>query len=83
MTYKFSNLEIQILELLLESKNNAEIAEKLRIKLDELLAHINLILFKLNAQSKTEAVIKAIKASIISLKKSNIVFIPRNVIKFF
>lgn len=60
-----SEIEIKILELLSKSKTNAEIAKALTIRLDEICQYVNFILFKLNSQSKTEAVIKAIKYSII------------------
>lgn len=67
LSKKFTNTEIRILKLLMNGLRDFEIALVLANDNDSVGKQINEILNKLNAGSKTEAVINAIKLGIISL----------------
>jgi DNA-binding NarL/FixJ family response regulator len=55
------------LQLLAEGLPNKQIAQKLAISANTVKFHINAILSKLDAQSRTEAVVKATRAGLIIL----------------
>jgi DNA-binding NarL/FixJ family response regulator len=59
--------ELQVLQLLAEGLPNKQIAQKLAISANTVKFHINAILSKLDAQSRTEAVVKATRAGLIIL----------------
>lgn len=59
--------ELQVLQLLAEGLPNKQIAQKLTISANTVKFHINAILSKLDAQSRTEAVVKATRAGLIIL----------------
>jgi two-component system, NarL family, nitrate/nitrite response regulator NarL len=59
--------ELQVLRLLAEGKSNKEIARKLGISEHTIKFHVNAILGKLNAQSRTEAVVTATRLGLILL----------------
>jgi two-component system, NarL family, nitrate/nitrite response regulator NarL len=59
--------ELQVLQLLAEGLPNKQIAQKLAISANTVKFHINAILSKLDAQSRTEAVVRATRAGLIIL----------------
>lgn len=59
--------EREVLQLLAEGLPNKSIAQKLEISANTVKFHINAILSKLDAQSRTEAVVKATRAGLIIL----------------
>ena len=59
--------ELQVLRLLAEGKSNKEIARALGISEHTVKFHVNAILGKLNAQSRTEAVVSATRLGLILL----------------
>ena len=71
---KLTSREYQILFLLSEFKENNEIAEELYISVSTVKANIASILRKLNAYSRTEAVVIGIKRGLLSIEN----VIPRN-----
>lgn len=67
LSKKFTRTEIRILKLLMNGLRDFEIAIVLATNEEFATKQIRLILDKLNARSKTEAVINAIKLGIIGL----------------
>ena len=59
--------EQQVLQLLAEGLTNKAIAERLAISGHTVKFHVNAILGKLNAQSRTEAVVRATRAGLLAL----------------
>ncbi len=59
--------ERQVLQLLAEGLTNKAIAEQLAISRHTVKFHVNAILGKLNAQSRTEAVVRATRAGLLAL----------------
>lgn len=68
MNKNISKAELDVLELMLEGLKNAEIASILGLSVRTVDTHVDKILKKLKARNRTEAVITAIKLSIIKLK---------------
>ncbi len=60
--------EIEVLGLVAEGLRNREIANCLGLSLSTVKAHVNSILEKLDAQDRTEAVTRALRRGLISLK---------------
>jgi two-component system nitrate/nitrite response regulator NarL len=59
--------ELDVLQLLAEGAANKEIARRLEISEHTVKYHVNAILSKLSAQSRTEAVVRATRAGLILL----------------
>ncbi len=59
--------EMEVLQLLAEGLPNKQIAQLLAISPNTVKFHINSILTKLNAQSRTEAVVRATRSGLIIL----------------
>lgn len=59
--------EIEVLQLLAEGLTNKAIARRLAISEHTVKFHVNALLGKLNAQSRTEAVVRATRLGLISL----------------
>lgn len=59
--------EMEVLELLAEGLTNKGIAERLAISQHTVKFHVNSILGKLNAQSRTEAVVRATRLGLLAL----------------
>lgn len=59
--------EIEVLQLLAEGLTNKAIAQRLAISDHTVKFHVNALLGKLNAQSRTEAVVRATRLGLISL----------------
>jgi DNA-binding NarL/FixJ family response regulator len=59
--------ETEVLQLLAEGLPNKQIAQQLAISPNTVKFHINSILTKLNAQSRTEAVVRATRSGLIIL----------------
>ena len=59
--------ELDVLQLLAEGAANKEIARRLEISEHTVKYHVNAILGKLSAQSRTEAVVRATRAGLIML----------------
>ena len=62
---KLNEKEITILRMLVDGLQNIDIAQLLTVNIQNVELRIENILRKLQAKSKTEAVVKAIKHSII------------------
>jgi DNA-binding NarL/FixJ family response regulator len=59
--------EMEVLQLLAEGMTNKAIAEQLQISRHTVKFHVNAILGKLNAQSRTEAVVRATRTGLLAL----------------
>jgi len=59
--------ESEVLHLIAEGLPNKQIAQKLSISEHTVKFHVNAILTKLGAQSRTEAVVRATRAGLIAL----------------
>ena len=59
--------EMEVLKLLAEGLTNKAIAEQLNISRHTVKFHVNAILGKLNAQSRTEAVVRATRSGLLAL----------------
>ncbi len=59
--------EIEVLQLLVEGLSNRAIASRLDISEHTVKYHVNAIMSKLNAQSRTEAVVRAARLGLIAL----------------
>ncbi len=60
-----SEREFQVLKLLVDGFSNKKIAAELDISVDTVKCHMKSILLKLNARSRTQAAIEALKAGLI------------------
>lgn len=59
--------ELEVLQLLAEGLANKAIAQRLRVSEHTVKFHVNAILSKLNAQSRTDAVVRATRSGLIIL----------------
>lgn len=59
--------EIQVLQAIVNGACNAEIAESLNIAQETVKTHVKNILHKLKARDRTQAVVIALRASLVSL----------------
>ncbi len=59
--------EMEVLQLLAEGLTNMAIADRLSISRHTVKFHVNAILTKLNAQSRTEAVVRATRSGLLAL----------------
>lgn len=59
--------EEEVLQYLIEGYSNPQIAKKLIISNSTAKAHVSNIFYKLNAKNRVEAIVRAIKANIISI----------------
>jgi DNA-binding NarL/FixJ family response regulator len=59
--------EIQVLQAIVNGACNAEIAESLNITPETVKTHVKNILHKLKARDRTQAVVIALRASLVSL----------------
>jgi len=59
--------EIQVLQAIVNGACNAEIAESLHITPETVKTHVKNILHKLKARDRTQAVVIALRASLVSL----------------
>lgn len=64
-TYGLTDREIEVLALIVEGLNNAEIAKRLVITLSTAKAHVHSILQKLYCTNRTQATIQAVKEGLI------------------
>jgi DNA-binding NarL/FixJ family response regulator len=64
-TYGFSQREIQVLKLLAQGKNNAEIAKMLNLSVNTVKGHIRRILTKMSVSDRLKAVVKALELGIV------------------
>jgi two-component system, NarL family, nitrate/nitrite response regulator NarL len=62
-----SSRELEVLRYLAEGLSNKEIARKMAISENTIKFHVNAILGKLGAQSRTEAVVRATRAGLVML----------------
>lgn len=62
-----SSRELEVLRYLAEGLSNKEIARKMAISENTIKFHVNAILGKLGAQSRTEAVVRATRAGLVLL----------------
>lgn len=60
--------EREVLELVGAGESNAEIADELRIQISTVESHLNNVLAKLGARSRTEALTRAVQRGIIALE---------------
>lgn len=63
--------EMEVLRLLAKGKSNKEIAHDLQVVEDTIKTHVRHILTKLGAQSRTQAVLGAVRLGLISLENEN------------
>ena len=59
--------ELEVLKLLAEGKTNKAIAQELSVSSHTVKFHVNALMSKLNAQSRTEAVVRATRLGLIAL----------------
>jgi DNA-binding NarL/FixJ family response regulator len=59
--------ELEVLQLLAEGLPNKEVAHRLNVSEHTVKFHVNAIMSKLNAQSRTDAVVRATRAGLIHL----------------
>ena len=59
--------ETEVLQSIVNGGNNTEICTNLNISLETVKSHVKSILQKLQAQNRTEAVIKALRANLVRL----------------
>lgn len=59
--------ELEVLKLLAEGKTNKAIAHQLEVSSHTVKFHVNALMGKLNAQSRTEAVVRATRLGLIAL----------------
>ncbi len=64
---KLSRREMEVLLLIKEGLRNPEIAERLGLSTKTIENHVRSILQKLGAKNRTEAVVLALKASMINI----------------
>lgn len=64
-TYGLTERELEVLALIVEGLNNAEIAKKLVITISTAKAHVHSILQKLYVTNRTQATIQAVKEGLI------------------
>ncbi len=67
LTEELSRRELEVLQLLAEGLPNKAIARELHISEHTVKFHVNAILSKLNAQSRTEAVVRATRLGLLLL----------------
>lgn len=67
---QLTDRELQVLELVAAGRRNREIAEILRVSVKTVEFHLSNILGKLNAQSRTEAVVRAWQTGMLRLNAS-------------
>lgn len=60
-----TNREIEILKLVVEGKNNTEIAKELIVSVNTVKAHLTNIFQKMKVKDRVQAVVKAIQENII------------------
>lgn len=59
--------ELEVLHLLAEGRTNKSIAQELEVSSHTVKFHVNALMSKLNAQSRTEAVVRATRLGLIAL----------------
>ena len=64
-TYGLTERELEVLALIVEGLNNAEIAKRLVITISTAKAHVHSILQKLYVTNRTQATIQAVKEGLI------------------
>jgi DNA-binding NarL/FixJ family response regulator len=67
LTEELTPRETEVLQLLAEGLTNKAIADRLGISRHTVKFHVNAILTKLNAQSRTEAVVRATRSGLLAL----------------
>lgn len=67
---ELTDRELQVLVLVAAGRRNREIAEILRVSVKTVEFHLSNILGKLNAQSRTEAVVRAWQVGMLQLNAS-------------
>jgi two-component system, NarL family, response regulator LiaR len=67
---ELTDRELQVLSLVAAGRRNREIAEALRVSVKTIEFHLSNILGKLNAQSRTEAVVRAWQVGMLRLNAS-------------
>jgi DNA-binding NarL/FixJ family response regulator len=68
---RLTEREVEILNLAAEGLSNKEISDKLFLSIRTVQTHLNKIFHKLNAGSRTEAVIQGIKKGIINIQATS------------
>ncbi|NJR19215.1 MAG: response regulator transcription factor [Calothrix sp. CSU_2_0] len=63
--FTLSDRELDVLQLIVEGFNNAAIAEQLYISIGTVKSHVRSILFKLNADDRTQAAICALRRGLV------------------
>ncbi len=69
MSHSLTEKEIEILKLISQGMKETDIVEVLALHIDSVKNYVNNILKKLDSKSKTEAVINAIKYSILNIRE--------------
>jgi len=64
--YNLTRRELEIIRYIANGKNNAEIANTLKVSLSTIKHHVSSILNKLNVTSRAEAVSMAIKQKLVN-----------------
>jgi NarL family two-component system response regulator LiaR len=67
---QLTDRELEVLQLVAAGRRNREIAEALRVSIKTVEFHLSNILGKLNAQSRTEAVVRAWQTGMLRLNAS-------------
>jgi two-component system, NarL family, response regulator LiaR len=67
---QLTDRELQVLGLVADGRRNREIAELLKVSIKTVEFHLSNILGKLNAQSRTEAVVRAWQVGMLRLNAS-------------
>ena len=67
LTEELTPRETEVLQLLAEGLTNKAIADRLSISRHTVKFHVNAIFAKLNAQSRTEAVVRATRSGLLAL----------------
>jgi len=67
---QLTDRELEVLQLVAAGRRNREIAESLRVSVKTIEFHLSNILGKLNAQSRTEAVVRAWQTGMLRLNAS-------------
>ena len=62
-----TNRELEILKLVIEGKNNSEIAKQLVVSVNTVKAHLTNIFQKLEVKDRVQAAVKAIQENIIEM----------------
>ena len=65
--YKMTKRERQVLQYIVDGKNNTQIAKELDVSVNTAKAHVSNVFSKLHVQSRTDAAVKAIKSFLVQI----------------